>query len=50
MLFTAMQQLWISNKYTYVPSLLNLPPTFHPNPPKLSQNTGLNFHLTYFLP
>ena len=24
---------WISHRYTYVPSLLNLPPTFHPIPP-----------------
>ena len=24
---------WISHRYTYVPSLLNLPPTPHPSPP-----------------
>ena len=33
---------WISHRYTYVPSLLNLPPTSHPcHPSRLSQSPGL---------
>ena len=35
---------WISHRYTYVPSILNLLPPSHPiRPHRLSQSTGLSF-------
>ena len=37
--------MWISSKYTYIPSLLSLPPTYLPSshPSRSSQSTKLSF-------
>ena len=40
--------VWISHRYTHVPFLLNLPPTFHPiSPPRLSQSTWFELPTSY---
>ena len=38
---------WISHRYTYVPSLLNLPPPSLSHPSRLSQSTGSELPTPY---